>query len=334
MSQPFISIIIPCRNEEKHIAQCLDSLLENDYVKENSEIFIVDGMSRDSTMSIVDSYMTRFSFIKVLQNPAKIFPSAANIGINASNGEFIFIIGAHAQYDKEYISKCVAHSIRLNADNIGGILKTESQNEGFLGDLVISALSSRFGVGNSTFRTGSEKVMEVDTVFGGCYKREVFDKIGLFNENLISTSDYELNKRLRRNGGKIFLVPDIKATYFTRTSFKEFITNNFRNGFWAIYPVVFVNYIPVSLRHLVPLFFLLTLSGLFFLSFFSQLFGYILLGILVLYFSVAVYFSIKTLKIKTALFLPFIFFLLHLSYGLGSFIALLRILLKSFKLFQ
>jgi glycosyltransferase involved in cell wall biosynthesis len=327
MNQPFVSIIIPCRNEEMYISLCLDSLIENDYSKDNIEILIIDGLSQDSTRSIVNFYKDRFDFIQLLNNPQKTFPTAVNIGVKESKGELVFIIGAHAQYHKEYISKCVAYSIKLNADNIGGILTTQSQNNSFVAETITSVLSSRFGVGNSTFRTGSDKIMEVDTVFGGCYKREVFERIGFFNENLISTSDYEFNKRLRRSGGKIFSVPDIKTTYYTRATFKKFIINNFRNGFWSIYPIVFVSYIPVSFRHLVPLFFFLSLSISFVLSFFSQFFSFILFGILILYFIVAFYFSVKTLKLKTVFFLPFFFFLLHLSYGIGSFLAVIKVLL-------
>jgi glycosyltransferase involved in cell wall biosynthesis len=333
MNHPFVSILIPCRNEEKYISVCLDSLLGNDYVKENSEIFIIDGMSKDNTLPIVESYINRFNFIKVYQNPGKIFPSAVNIGVRASKGDFIFIIGAHAQYDHEYISKCVDYSISLDADNIGGILITKSQNESYLGEIITFALSNRFGVGNATFRTGSEKIVEVDTVFGGCYRREVFNKIGFFNENLISTSDYEFNKRLRMNGGKIYIVPDIVTAYYTRTTFNGFISNNIRNGFWAIYPIALVNYLPVSFRHLVPLFFLLSLSGLFILSFFFKYFVFLLFGILILYFLLAFYSSIKALKIRKIVVLPFIFFLLHLTYGMGSFLALLKLVfLKPFEL--
>jgi glycosyltransferase involved in cell wall biosynthesis len=332
MDLPFVSIIIPCRNEEKYIALCLESIINNDYNKELMEILIVDGLSQDSSQRIVFSYIEKFRFIKLLNNPRKTFPSAVNIGIRASKGSLLFIMGAHAQYDNEYISKCVTNSINYCAENTGGILITKSMNKSLVGNIVTTVLSSPFGVGNSVFRTGADKIMEVDTLFGGCYKREVFDRIGLFNENLISTSDYEFNKRLRRSGGKIILVPEVRATYYTRTTFKSFMLNNFRNGFWSVFPIAFVNYLPVSFRHLVPLIFLLSLAGSFILSLFIPILINILFGILILYFLAAIYFTIKTLQLKLIIFLPFFFLLLHLSYGLGSFIALLKIiLLKIFK---
>ena len=327
MNLPFVTIIIPCRNEEKYIAFCLDSLLKNDYDKELMEIFIIDGLSQDLSRDIVLSYIEKFSFIKLLNNPLKTFPSAVNIGIKASKGSLLFIMGAHAQYDKEYISKCVTNSINYNAENTGGILITRPIEESIVGNIITITLSSQFGVGNSTFRTGADKIMEVDTLFGGCYKREVFDRIGLFNENLISTSDYEFNKRLRRSGGKIFLFPEIKTTYYTRTTLKSFLVNNFRNGFWSVYPIAFVDYLPISLRHLVPLIFLLSLTSSFILSLFFPFLVYFLVAILILYFSAAIYFAVKTLRLKTIIFLPFFFLMLHISYGSGSFSALLKIIL-------
>ena len=257
MNQPFVTIIIPSRNEEKFISDCLDSFIENDYPKEKLEILVVDGASIDNTRKIVFGYEKKYNYIRLLDNPLKIFPTAVNLGIKASKADFILIAGSHARYKKDYVSKCIYNSFKYNANNVGGILITIAIEDNFISEAITIVLSSRLGVGNSVFRTGSNKVIEVDTVFGGCYKREVFDKIGYFNENLISTSDYEFNKRLRRNGGKIYLNPEIKAYYYTRTSLKRFLSNNFRNGFWSIYPLAFVNYLPVSLRHLIPLFFFL-----------------------------------------------------------------------------
>ncbi|MCK4344659.1 MAG: glycosyltransferase family 2 protein, partial [Bacteroidales bacterium] len=190
---------------------------------------------------------------------------------------------------------------------------------------------SPFGVGNSTFRTGSDKPIEVDTVFGGCYRRSVFEKIGFLNENLVSSSDIEFNIRLKRAGGKIFLFPDIIATYYTRTSFKKFVKNNFRNGFWAIYPLRFVNYMPVSFRHFIPLFFVLGILGLTFLSIFSSSFLIILLIVMSIYFFLGIFFSLKYVKgnLLNWFLPPVFFFLLHISYGIGSLYAFCAILFSN-----
>jgi glycosyltransferase involved in cell wall biosynthesis len=320
---PLVSIIIPFRNEEKHIADCINSVLNNDYPIDKTEILLIDGLSSDSSLSIINAFISQYPFIKLITNEKKIFPAAVNLGYNNSKGDFIIILGAHAVYEKNYFSGCVNASLNNNADNTGGILNTVGLNTSFIGKAITYCLSSSFGVGNATFRTGSNEVKEVDTVFGGCYKRIVFEKIGLFNEKLVSSSDMDFNVRLKKQGGKIILDPSIKATYYTRTSFAKFIRNNYRNGYWAIYPIKFLDYIPVKLRHFIPLIFLSGLIGGIILSFFI----YLLSGALLLYFLAAFVFSSKFLSkgIHYFLFLPLLFFLLHINYGIGSFIALIKV---------
>lgn len=323
-----VSVIIPCRNEEAFIADCLDSLLANDYPHAYLEILVVDGMSADRTVEIVNAYGNRFPFVRLIKNPKKIFPAAVNAGFKASDGDVIMIAGAHAVYDSKYIAASVRLQFELGADNIGGVLTTKGKNENFIGKLITATLSNPFGVGNSTFRTGSDKVCEVDTVFGGCYRREVFETIGLFNENLVSTSDMDYNSRLRRSGGKIFLSPEIKAEYFTRSTFSRFMKNNFRNGFWVIYPLRFVSTLPVSIRHLVPLGFLLGSIGLALLGLLHFCFWWMLAGFGVIYMIAAYYFSFSRAANSGfwgALIQPYFFLLLHYTYGTGSVAALTKL---------
>ncbi len=329
-SYPFISLILPCRNEELFIENCIKSILENNYQPDRMELLIIDGLSVDNTVNIAKKFINNSKGIevKIFTNPKKYFPSAVNIGIKEAKGEYIVILGAHAVYDKNYFSACIETAIRTNADNTGGIIVTDGVNKTFIGQAITQVLSNPFGVGNSMFRIGSARETEVDTVFGGCYKKEVFEKIGLFNENLISSSDMEFNIRLKKNGGKIILNPTAKVTYYTRTDFIKFISNNFRNGYWAIYPLRFVKHIPVSKRHFIPLFFFwfVTLGGI--LSFYSSFIKSIYFILLLIYFILAVAFSLRYFK-KNPLFvvvMPFLFFLLHYIYGLGSTVALVKIL--------
>ena len=217
-----VSLIVSCRNEEKFISKCLDSLIKQDYPKEKIEILVVDGMSEDKTREIIKEYSKKFSFIKLLKNHQKYTPFAFNIGIKKAIGEAIILIGAHAEYEKDYISKCVKYLEEYNADNVGGILKTIPSNDSLIAKAIAICLSHFFGAGGSYFRTGSKKPIEVDTVFGGCYKREVFNKIGLFNEKLIRSQDIELNRRLKVSGGKILLVPDITAYYYPQNNLSDF----------------------------------------------------------------------------------------------------------------
>jgi len=328
----FVSIIIPCRDEEKFIGNCLDSIVANDYPNDHLEILVIDGMSNDGTRSIVEEYKQKYSFIKLLDNPQKITPVALNIGIKNANGEIITRMDAHATYEKDYMSKCVKYLGEYEADNVGGTMITIPRENTFIGRAIVSALSHRFGVGGSVFRTGSKEPRWVDTVFGGCYKREVFDKIGLFNENLVSTQDMEFNQRLRKAGGKILLHPEIVSNYYTRSDFKSFCKNNLRNGIWAIYPLKFVDHIPVSWRHFIPLVFVSGLIGSAVLSAFSHVFLCLLLFIAGSYALANIYFSFKISAkerdFRYLFVMPIIFATLHIIYGLGSLWGAIKLLRK------
>ena len=326
-----VSIIIPCRNEEKFIGMCLDSLLVQDYPKEHLEIFVVNGMSEDRTRQIVGNYSKKHSFIKLIDNPQKNTPYALNIGIKNAKGEIIIRMDAHATYQNDYISKCVKYLYEYEADNIGGTMVTLPQNDTFIGKAVVVALSHRFGVGGSIFRTGTNEPQYVDTVFGGCYKREVFNKIGLFNENLQKGQDFEFNVRLKNTGGKILLVPDIVSYYYARSALnKSFCKFYFGEGFWAVYPVKFVGKSFLSLWRLVPFAFVATLisTGIFsiFFSFFKWLFIFTACS----YFLTNLYFSFRIAvnkkNFRYFFVLPLVFSIIHINYGIGSAVALLKLL--------
>ena len=330
IKSPFVAIILPCRNEEKFISKCLDSIIQQDYPKEKMEILAVDGMSDDNTRNIIKQYTNKYPFIKLLDNPKKITPVAFNIGIKNSNGEFIIIMGSHAKYENNYISKCVETSIKYKADNVGGVLKTISKKNNIIAKSIIECLSNSFGVGASHFRKGLNKITEVDTVFGGCYKKNIFKKIGLFNENLIRSQDMELNIRLKKASGKILLNPEIISYYYPKSTLKEFFKHNFIDGVWAIYPLKFVK-IPLKIRHYIPLFFvlLLIISGMF--GIFFPLFFSSFLLIIGLYLMANLYFSAKIAynkkDIKYLFLMPITFICRHFGYGLGSAWGLIKLAL-------
>ena len=234
---------------------------------------------------------------------------------------------AHAGYNKDYISKCVHYLKESGADNVGGIIKTLPAEKTLTARAIALVLSHLLGAA-SYFRLGSKKPRFSDTVFGGCFKREVFDRVGLFDERMIRSQDIEFNKRLRRAGGKILLVPEIVARYYPQASLKGFFKHNFNDGFWTLYPIRFgVKFF--SLRHLLPLALVLAcwvafLFGLF--SFLGKLLfifvfgGYLLLNIV---FSLQIALR-EGLKLFPALVLAF--FSRHFGYGLGSLWALVRII--------
>jgi len=331
---PLVSVIIPCRNEAKFIANCLESILKQSYPKDKMEILVIDGMSGDKTREIIEKLKAKNEKlkIKVLDNPKKFTPFALNIGIKNSKGEIIIRLDAHATYIKDYILKCIKYLKEYNADNVGGVWKIMPRETTLINKSICLASSSVFGAGNAYYRMGYSKGLKwVDTVFGGCYRREVFDKIGLFNENLVRSQDMEFNLRLKKAGGKILLVPDIIAYYYPKSNFKEFFVHNFKDGIWAIYPLKFVK-IPLCLRHYIPFIFILSLLGTGLLGIFFPIFFWLFLFIFGSYFLVANYFSVKiSTKEKDIRFLflmPVAFACRHIGYGLGSIWGLIKIFFK------
>jgi len=322
---PLISVIIPCRNEKKFIAECLNSLIKQTYLKELTEILVIDGKSEDKTRKIIKKYSEKYPFIKLLDNFQKIKPIALNIGINKSNGEYIIIMDAHAKYQKNYISRCVDTLIKYKADNVGGILKTMPNKNTISAKAIAVCLSSFFGVGGSHFRKNLNKITEVDTVFGGCYKRDVFKKIGLFNERLIRSQDIEFNIRLKKAGGKIILNPEIISYYYPKSTLKSFFKHCFLKGLWIVY-VPKLTKTPLRLRHYAPLALVLSILLPLILSLLYSPFTWISLFILATYSITSLCFSLKiALKEKNIVYfflMPIVFACRHFGHGFGSFWAL------------
>lgn len=205
-------------------------------------------------------YSKQYPFIHLLDNEKRIVPMAMNIGIKASKGDVIMRLDAHAQYPPNYFSVLTKALRFLAADNVGAACRTDVLNKTPKTLAIREVLSNRFGVGNSTFRLGVDKVLEVDTVPFGCWKRDVFDKYGVYDERLIRNQDIELNKRIVRGGGRIYIVPDTYCVYLARETFKGVAKNNFGNGKWNILTVYYTKQMKsLSIRHFVPLLFLLSL---------------------------------------------------------------------------
>ena len=192
-----VSVVMPVYNEEKYIKNCLDSLLLQDYPIEKMEWIFVDGLSKDKTKDILLEYKNKYpELIKVFDNKNKTVPYAMNIGIKEAKGKYIVRLDAHADYNKDYISKCVYYLDTTDADNVGGIAITKSR--GFTGNAIAMMLSSKFGVGNSQFRTNGHSGY-VDTVPFGAFRKEVFEKWGGYDERLTRNQDNEMNYRIRKN---------------------------------------------------------------------------------------------------------------------------------------
>ena len=323
-----VSIIIPCRNEEKYICQCLNSLLSNNYLKDLIEIFVIDGMSEDKTRDIVKEYNKKYSFIKLLDNSEKIAPVAMNIGVKEARGDIIICVGSHSIYPANYIEKLVLWMRKSEADCVGGMCNIKPGAETTVASAISYVLSHPFGVGNGLFRIGTKEPKYVDTVPFGAYKREVFNKIGLFNEKLIRNQDLEFNLRLKKAGGEILLVPEIISYYYAREDLKGLFKQNFWNGFWVLYSTKFTK-TPFSLRHLIPFFFILSICGGLILSLIYRPFVYLFVLVLATYLIANIFFSFKiSFQRGFKYFIPVMlsFTTLHFSYGFGSMGGLIKLL--------
>lgn len=323
-----ISIIIPVLNEEKYLESCLDSILNSDYPKDKMEVIVVDGGSSDLTLSILDSYLTKYSFIKKIHNPKKIVPISMNLGIKESKGDFIIRLDAHSSYPVNYFSGLIKGALTHQTDNIGGICITDVKNKDKKSVAIKTVLGHRFGVGNSLFRTGFSGVLEVDTVPFGCFRRDVFDKFGYYDERLVRNQDIELNKRIKNGGGKILLDSKISCIYYARENFRSLMKNNYKNGLWNVLTVFYTKNIrSLSLRHFIPMLFVLSLILPLIIGFFIPKFYLISIGSFLTYSFCIMFFSLtvsqKEHNSKVCLFLSFLF--LHLSYGFGSMIAVLKL---------
>jgi len=328
-----ISIIIPILNEEKYIKKCLDSIIDSDYPKDSMEVLLIDGGSQDKTIEIIKTYQQKHSFFKLLHNPQKIVPVAMNIGIKKAQGEYIIRLDAHSSYPKEYFSKLIEYHYKLNASNVGGIVKTDVKNKTIKANSIKLVLSHPLGVGNSDFRVGVDEVKEVDTVPFGCYPKSVFKKYGLYDERLVRNQDIELNKRIINGGGKIYLVPDIECTYYARENFKDLSKNNFSNGKWNILTAYYTKTLnSLSLRHFIPLVFVLSLVFPLLLALININFLWIIVLSLSSYLALVIMLSLKLRENSNSfLYLVGSFLTLHLSYGFGSLVGIFSILKKIMK---
>lgn len=329
MDKAFISVVMPVYNEEKYIENCIDSLLLQDYPQECMEWIFVDGMSSDRTRELIGAYVEKYpKLIKLLSNPNKTVPYAMNIGIKEARGKYIIRLDAHADYNKDYISKCVYYLDTTDADNVGGVAETKSK--GFVGNAIAKMLSSRFGVGNSEFRTNGESGY-VDTVPFGAFRREVFEKWGGYDERLTRNQDNEMNYRIRKNGGKIFLSSDIKLSYYCRDSIKGISDMAVKNGMWN---VITMKLCPGSMgvRHFIPLAFLLSLIILPIAGIIYHPIWWLFALEMVLYFALDCFFSAKQASgIKEFFLLVLLFPIFHITYGAGSLKGILKLFSKEYR---
>jgi len=319
---PKVSVVIPCRNEVRYIKRVLESVLDAELPAGGLEVLVADGMSVDGTREILEDFARRHGNVRIIDNPAKITPTGLNSAIRASRGEIIVRLDAHTEYDRNYIARCVAWLEKTDADNVGGQLRVLPTDDTVFGRAIAQSISHPFGSGNARHKTARISEPEyVDTVPFGCYRRSVFDRIGYFREDLARSQDMEFNIRLRANGGKILLVPDVSCSYLARTEIRGVIPYYLSNGFWAVFPLKF-GVIAVKLRHMIPFFFVAGIMGSAAVSLFSRIGLWMLVAIFASYFAcatvAAVQIARRERRIEYLVSMQPAFFLLHFVHGVGS----------------
>jgi len=215
---PFVSVVIPCRNERAHIEAMLQSVVQSDYPHERFEIVVADGMSTDGTREILDAAASQDRRIRVLNNYAVRKPEGLNAAIEAARGSVVVRMDAHSTYPPSYIPDCVTALIQFNADNVGGVQAPVSTTDGPLAEAICLFYSGRLGLNRRRASTADRVPRPAETVYCGCFRRDVFSRIGGFDARLTRGQDRELNARIRAHGGSILFLPWVEALYRPRTT--------------------------------------------------------------------------------------------------------------------
>lgn len=314
--QPLVTIIMPIHNEGNYIRRSLGSVLAQNYARGKMEILVVDGMSNDGTREIVQEMASTESQIPItlLDNPGKIVSPGLNIGLRHSCGEIIIRVDGHCEIAPDYVRRCVAALHETGADNVGGLQQAIGTTP--VARAIALATGSPFGVGGARFHYATQPGW-ADTVYLGAYRREVFERIGGFDEELVRNQDDELNFRLTQVGGKIWLDPSIRSVYYGRASLRKLWRQYFQYGFYKV-RVMQKRGSVASWRHLVPGAFVLSLLVSVLMALITRKRRWVL-GVAGPYTAANVAASIWTARrgLGTLPLLPAIFAILHCAYGLG-----------------
>ncbi len=331
-NHPLVSVIIPCRNEARYIEACISSILAQEEPPGGIEIIVADGMSDDGTREILHRMLENEPRLILVDNPAQIKPNGVNAAIRIARGRYIAIMDAHNRYAEDYLLQAVKVSKQTRADNVGGAMFCEA--DGYVQRAVAAAFHHPFSVGGARWHNPDYEGSTA-TVYGGIYRREVFDRIGLFDEELVRNQDDELNLRLIRAGGKIWQSPSIKSWYSPRDSLSSLFRQYYQYGYWKV-KVIQKHHLPASVRHLAPGLFVFLLGSLLVVILIgaaiyklthTPVIGEIVDNAAVLFFiQTGLYLLVNlTASIHTAVksdwkllpILPIVFACFHFGYGLG-----------------
>ena len=325
-----VAIVIPALNEEKFIARCLDSVINQSFPFEKMDVMVVDGGSVDKTQEIVNGYHEKYGNIRLINNPRKIQSIAFNIGVKESPAPYIVRLDAHAFYKPYYIEGCLKG---LQEDptrgNVGGQWDIQPQNNSLWATTNAILNYSKFGIGGATYRVGA-KAGNVDTVPFGSFPRKMIEEVGGMREDLPRGEDNEYNSRIKKAGYSIYFDPRIECIYYARPTLMASCKQMFANG-ESIGHLFFVDRESIGLRHLIPLLFVLGIVvGIIASIIFRPLF-YLYIAGLTLYFLcdfVASIIAGAKHGWKYCLPLFVLFFCVHISYGVGTIKGIMKGVIK------
>ena len=320
MELPTISIIVPCYNEQTTIRQLLEAIYHQTYPRAEMEVVIADGLSEDATRDEIAGFQRGHPdlILRVVDNTARTIPSAINCALLAARGETIIRMDAHSRPYPDYVERCI---IALDAglgDNVGGIWEIKPGGKSWMAASIAVAAAHPLGVGDAGYRIGA-RASVVDTVPFGAFRRTLIDKVGLFDEFLLSNEDYEFNTRIRQSGGRVWLDPEIVTVYYARPTLRELARQYWRYGYWKFH---MLRRYPDTLRwrQALPPLFVASLIGLLLLVWWS-LAAWLLALELIIYFSVlllaGVLSSLRQRKIYLFIGLPLSIATMHLAWGGG-----------------
>ncbi|MHC4566248.1 MAG: glycosyltransferase family 2 protein [Planctomycetota bacterium] len=315
---PFVSVIMPVRNEGDFIERAITSVLDNDYPAEKMEVIVIDGMSDDGTRETVERLSLADDRVKILDNPKRIVPAAMNVGLKAARGDVFIRVDGHAEVPRDFVTKSI-ECLREHPEAwvAGGYMETVADD--YAGCAIASAMRSPVGVGNARFRLGDYEGW-VDTLAFGAHHKWILEKIGYFDEELVRNQDDEFNLRIILAGGKIWMSKSIRSKYFSRASLGKLWRQYFQYGFWRIRTLQ-KHRRPATFRQLVPLLLalsilLLGLAGLFWRP------AWILLaveaGLYLLALAAGALDVGRRSGWRYAPVAPLVFAILHFAYGSGS----------------
>lgn len=323
--RPFVSIIMPIKNEERYIERSLGAVLAQNYPADSLEVLIADGNSLDHTRKLVSGLALTSKFpISILDNPTGIVPKALNIALRHAKGDIIIRVDGHCEIQKDYVQICVDQLLDQGVECVGGAINTVGET--FMAKAIALAMSTTFGVGNVAFRVNKGATQLTDSVPFPAYPKRIFEQIGNFDEEMVCNEDDEFSYRLLKNNGSILLVNDLQTQYFSRGSLKSLWKQYFRYGLWKV-RVMQKHPGQMRIRQFIPSLFVLALITSIVMALLIP-WGWVILTILFSVYSMAVLLSsLKSIQKNSLRYLPIfpiVFLVLHISYGTGFLYGLFR----------